>query len=210
MKIQAPILAYPDFTLPFDRYVDASDEALGMVLGQVQNGREVEISYSGRKLLPAEKNYSMTEREALAVVAGIKYFQPYVYGRRFTVHTDHNAVRWLMNIKEPTGRLARWAVLLQQYDFNIVHRSGKSNGNADALSIRDYDNLIAPLDKGGVQTEKIRDLQRRNPALADIIEYLEFEELPNDSKAAKQLLYTIEQYYLDPEGILCYIWVPGG
>ena len=183
VKIQAPILAYPDFTLPFDHYVDASDEALGMVLGQVQNGREVEISYSGRKLLPAEKNYSMTEREALAVVAGIKYFQPYVYGRRFTVHTDHNAVRWLMNIKEPTGRLARWSVLLQQYDF----------GNADALSIRDYDNLIAPLDKGGVQTEKIRDLKRRDPALADIIEYLEFEELPNDSKAAKQLLYTIEQ-----------------
>ena len=208
--IQAPILAYPDFTLPFDLYVDASDEALGMVLGQVQNGREVVISYSGRKLLPAEKNYSVTEREALAVVAGIKYFQPYVYGRRFTVHTDHNAVRWLMNIKEPTGRLARWAVLLQQYDFNIVHRSGKSNGNADALSIRDYDNLIAPLDKGGVQTEKIRDLQRRDPALADIIEYLEFEELPNDSKAAKQFLYTIEQYYLDPEGILCHIWVPEG
>ena len=208
--IQAPILAYPDFTLPFDLYVDASDEALGMVLGQVQNGREVVISYSGRKLLPAEKNYSVTEREALAVVAGIKYFQPYVYGRRFTVHTDHNAVRWLMNIKEPTGRLARWAVLLQQYDFNIVHRSGKSNGNADALSRRDYDNLIAPLDKGGVQTEKIRDLQRRDPALADIIEYLEFEELPNESKAAKQLLYTIEQYYLDPEGILCHIWVPGG
>lgn len=115
-----------------------------------------------------------------------------------------------MNINEPTGRLARWAVLLQQYDFTIVHRSGKSNGNADALSIRDYDNLIAPLDKGGVQTEKIRDLQRRDPALADIIEYLEFEELPNDSKAAKQLLYTIEQYYLDPEGILCHIWVPGG
>ena len=208
--IQAPILAYPDFTLPFDLYVDASDEALGMVLGQVQNGREVVISYSGRKLLPAEKNYSVTEREALAVVAGIKYFQPYIYGRRFTVHTDHNAVRWLMNIKEPTGRLARWAVLLQQYDFNIVHRSGKSNGNADALSRRDYDNLIAPLDKGGVQTEKIRDLQRRDSALADIIEYLEFEELPNESKAAKQLLYTIEQYYLDPEGILCHIWVPGG
>ena len=74
-------MAHPDFTLPFDLYVDASDEALGMVLGQVQNGREVVISYSCRKLLPAEKNYSVTEREALAVVVGIKYFQPYVYGR---------------------------------------------------------------------------------------------------------------------------------
>ena len=104
---QAPILAYPDFTLPFDLYVDASDDALRMVLGQVQNGREVVTSYSGRKLLQAEKNYSVTEREALAAVAGVKYFQPYLYGRKFTIHTDHNAVRWLMNIREPTGRLAR-------------------------------------------------------------------------------------------------------
>lgn len=107
-------MAYPDFALPFDLYVDASDDALGMVLGQIHNGREVVISYSGRKLLPAEKNYSVTEREALAAVAGVKYFQPYLYGRKFTIHTDHNAVRWLMNIREPTGRLARWALLLQQ------------------------------------------------------------------------------------------------
>ena len=139
---QAPILAYPDFTLPFDLYVDASDDALDMVLGQIHSGREVIISYRGRKLLPAEKNYSVTEREALAAVAGVKYFQPYLYGRKFTIHTDHNAVRWLMNIREPTGRLARWALLLQQYDFEIVHRSGKSNGNADALSRREYDSLV--------------------------------------------------------------------
>ena len=207
---QAPILAYPDFQLPFQLYVDASDEALGMVLGQIQNGKEVVIAYAGRKLLAAEKNYSVTEREALAVVAGIKYFQPYVYGRKFTVHTDHNAVRWLMNIREPTGRLARWAVLLQQYDFEIVHRSGKSNGNADALSRRDYDTLIAAVDTPGVQTAKIKDLQRKDPALADIIEYLEFDVLPSDGKAAKKLLYTIEQYHLDPDGVLCHIWIPGG
>ena len=141
---QAPILAYPNFTLPFDLNFDASDDALGMVLGQIQNGREVVVSYSGRKLLPAEKNYSVTEREALAAVVGVKYFQPYLYGRKFTIHTDHNAVRWLMKIREPTGRLARWALLLQQYDFEIVHRSGKSNGNADALSRREYDSPSLP------------------------------------------------------------------
>ena len=103
-------MVYPDFTLPFDLYVDGRDEALGMVLGQVQNGPEVVVSYSGRTLLPAEKNHSVKERETLAVIAGIKYFQPYLYGRRFTIHTDHNVVRRLMNIKEPTGRLARWAL----------------------------------------------------------------------------------------------------
>ena len=101
-------------------------------------------------------------------------------------------------------------MLLQQYDFEFVHRSGKSNGNADALSRREYDSLIAALDTSGVQTSRIRDLQRKDPALADIIEYLEFDDLPGDSKAAKKLLYTIEQYYLDPDGILYHIWIPGG
>ena len=207
---QAPILAYPDFTLPFDLYDDASDDALGMVLGQIQNGREVVISYGGSKLLPTEKTYSVTEREALAAVAGVKYFQPYLYARKFTIHTDHNAVRWLMNIREPTGRLARWALLLQQYDFEIVHRAGRSNGNAGALSRREYDSVVAALETSGVQTERIKELQRRDPDLADIIEYLEFADLPDDSKAAKKLLYTIEQYYLDADGILCHIWISGG
>ena len=66
------------------------------------------------------------EREALAVVEGVKQFQHYVYGRQFTVLTDHSAVRWLMNIKEPTGRLVRWALLLQKHDFTIQVRSLRS------------------------------------------------------------------------------------
>ena len=96
---EAPILVYPDFNLPFLLATDASNDAIGMVLGQKQNGREVVISYAGRKLNPAERNYSVTEREALAVVDGVRHFQTYLYGGQFTVLTDHNAVRWLMNIK---------------------------------------------------------------------------------------------------------------
>ena len=72
---EAPILAYPDFNLPFLLATDASNDAIGMVLGQKQNGREVVISYAGRKLNPAERNYSVTEREALAVVDGVRHFQ---------------------------------------------------------------------------------------------------------------------------------------
>ena len=97
----APILAYPDFTLPFEVYTDASLDGLGYCLGQIQNGREVVICYGGRDLNSAERNYSATEREALAVVDAIKKFQPYLHGRKFTVHTDHNALKWLMNLKSP-------------------------------------------------------------------------------------------------------------
>ena len=115
--VSAPILAYPDFTREFQLYVDASDSAIGMVLGQIQNDKEVVIAYAGRGFNPAERNYSATEREALAVVEGIKHFQTYLYGSRFTVITDHNALRWLMNIKEATGRLARWSLRLQILGF---------------------------------------------------------------------------------------------
>lgn len=163
----------------------------------------------GRKLLPAEKNYSVTEREASAVVAGIKHYQHYLYGAHFKVFTDHSAVRWLMSLKMPCGRLARWALLLQQYDFEIIHRAGVSNGNADDLSRRSYDLILAAIDSSGIQIDRVRDLQRRDPALADIIDYLEYEVLPSSSKTAKTLLYTIEQYYLDPDGLLCHLWFPG-
>ena len=125
-----------------------------MVLGQKQNGREVVIAYAGRKLNPAERNYSVMEREILAVAEGVKQFQHYVYGRRFTVLTDHSAAHWLMNIKEPTGRLARWALLLQQHDFTIQYRSGPTNGNADALSRRPYESVVTALDQPDVQIDR--------------------------------------------------------
>jgi hypothetical protein len=105
--VSAPILCYPDFTKPFDLYVDASLDGLGMTLGQIQNDREVVIAYAGRSLNSAELSYSATEKEALAVIDGIKIFQPYLHGHKFTVHTDHNALKWLMSVKDVTGRLAR-------------------------------------------------------------------------------------------------------
>ena len=206
---QGPNLAYPDFTVEFTLATDASDEGLGYVLGQIQNGREVVIGYAGRKLLPAEKNYSVTEREALALISGIRHFRNFLYGVHFKVFTDHSAVRWLIQLKDPSGRLARWALLLQQYDFEIIHRAGQSDGNADALSRRPYEPVVAALDFPGEQADKIKKLQRQDPFLADIIDYLEWEELPSDNKAARTLLYTIEQYYLDPTGLLCHIWFPG-
>ena len=111
------------------------------------------------------KNYSVTEREALAAVAGVKYFQPYLYGRTFFIHMDHNAARWLTKIREPTGHLARRALLLQQYDLEIVHRSGRNNGNVDALSRREYDSVVATLDTAGVQTQRIKELNVKTPTL---------------------------------------------
>lgn len=101
--LSAPILAYPDFTQPFHLYVDASQTGIGLTLGQVIEGKERVIAYAGRDFNAAEKNYSATEREALAVIDGIKSLQAYLYGRKFYIHTDHSALKWLMSIQDPTG-----------------------------------------------------------------------------------------------------------
>ena len=113
--VSAPILAFPDFTQEFILHVDASDFAIGMVLTQIRNGSEVAIAYSSRTLNQSERNLSATEREALAVITAIKYYQHYIAGRHFTIFSDHAALRWLMGIKDPTGKLARWALTIQQY-----------------------------------------------------------------------------------------------
>ena len=151
--VSAPILAYPNFREPFLLFVDASSTGIGFTSAQIQNGKEVVIAYNGRGLNRPEQNYSTMEREALALVEGIKKFQPYLHNHKFTVVTDHSSLRWLMNVKDASGRLARWALLLQQYDFNIVHRPGRIHGNADCLSRRPYDSCeMSSLKKEEPQT----------------------------------------------------------
>ena len=161
--VSAPILAYPNFKKPFLLFVDASSTGIGFTLAQNQNGKEVVIAYNGRGLNSAEQNCTTTEGEALALVEGVRKFQPYLHNRKFTVYTDHSSLRWLMNVRDATGRLARWALLLQQYDFDIVHRPGKIHGNADNLSRRRFDTCdMSSLQKDS-QVVRTREMQRRDP-----------------------------------------------
>ena len=204
--VSAPILAYPDFELTFHLYVDASHTGIGLTLGQIIDGKERVIAYAGRDFNQAERNYSATEREALAVIDGIKRFQPYLHGRKFTIYTDHNALKWLMSIQDPTGRVARWALLIQQFDFDIVHRPGVTNGNADALSRRSYGTCeLNALDSPGLQSQRIHDFQRRDPDLWEIIDYLESERLPADNARAKRILLSEDIYFLGAHDLLYHL-----
>ena len=132
--VSPPILTYPDFKVPFIVSTDASGTAIGGVLSQVQKGSEKVIAYWSRQLQKAERNYSTVEREALAVVCAIKEFYPYLYGFPFTVITDHNPLTSLKGIKDTGGRLTRWLMFLQQFNFEIKYKKGSQHSNADALS----------------------------------------------------------------------------
>ncbi|GFS80571.1 retrovirus-related Pol polyprotein from transposon 17.6 [Trichonephila clavipes] len=108
-----------------------SDPVLGMY--DERASTEIHTDASGT-LTKAEKNYSTTERECLAIVWATNKFRPYIFGKHFTVVTDHHSLCWLMNLKDPSGRLARWALRLQEHDFDVKYKTGKKHSDADALS----------------------------------------------------------------------------
>lgn len=132
--VSAPILTCPDFNLPFVVETDASDFGLGAVLVQKQDGKDRVICYLSRSLTKIERKYATTEKELLAIIFAVEKLRPYLQGTKFTVVTDHYSLKWLFNIKEPSGRIARWALRLQQFDFDVVHRPGKDHLVPDALS----------------------------------------------------------------------------
>lgn len=135
--VNAPVLSCPDFNKPFTISCDASNTGLGAVLSQTDdNGKEHPISFISRTLSAQEKNHSTTEKELNAMIFALEKFRGYIEGSPIPVKiiTDHYSLKWLTNLKSPSGRLARWAVRLQQFNFEIIHRNGKDNIVPDALS----------------------------------------------------------------------------
>ncbi|GFU30805.1 retrovirus-related Pol polyprotein from transposon 17.6 [Trichonephila clavipes] len=123
-----------DGTKPYIIRTDASNYALGAVLLQGEGSDEHPIEYASRLLTPAERNYSTTEREALAVVWALKKFRGYIEGTEITVASDHQPLKWLLNLKSPTGRLARWALEIQSFNLKVQYIPGKANVVTDMLS----------------------------------------------------------------------------
>ena len=205
----APVLAFPEFANPFILETDASGAGLGAVLAQKQaDGTVRPIAYASRSLQAHEKNYGITELEGLGVVWAVKHFRPYLYGHQCEVYTDHEALKSLLNTPQPSGKLARWGMAIQELDITIHHRSGRRNGNADALS-------RFPLRMGGdepaevaggvvaaITTEPEGDLptlQRRDEDLNTIIQYLESGILPSDEKVARNLALTKSQFIIQDQ-----------
>ena len=136
--MSAPILAFPSVNdivaNPFHLQTDTSNTGLGVVLTQVQDREERVISFASSTLLSAESNYSVTERECLVVVWGIRKFRECLEGFFFKVITDHSSLKWLHNLRNRTGRPAKWSLELLGYDFEIIHRKRALRHVPDALS----------------------------------------------------------------------------
>ena len=140
--VTAPILRYPQFDKEFILSTDSSDFSIGYVLSQVHDGKELPVCYGGRALRNNELKWHITDKEGLALVEGIQHFRHYLANTKFTVYTDNVSVKYLQNIKDCQGRLGRWSILLQGYNFEIRHRPGSKNHTADYLSRQTYEAIF--------------------------------------------------------------------
>ncbi len=138
MKVKftsALFLAYPDYEKPFVLRTDASSKTVDAILAQAyENRRDHPINYASLSLSQAESNYSTFQREALSVVFALKKFAQYLMLNRFKLYTDHQALKYVFNFKDPHGRIERWFTLLPEYDFETCYRGGRDNACTNFLS----------------------------------------------------------------------------
>ena len=172
-----PVLVLPKKDFPYTVDTDASDYQVGCALFQTQpDGKRQPIGFWSRTLRGPERNYSASERECLAVVFALQTLRPYLACEKFTVYTDHAALHWLLNIREPSGRLMRWRLRLSEFDFNIEYKKGICNTQADALSrLRTNAEVQFDADESDIPVYAVVDSDDEEDDPEDI-EILDFEE----------------------------------
>nr|GEY13542.1 DNA-directed DNA polymerase [Tanacetum cinerariifolium] len=131
---EAPILIAPNWDLPFELMCDASDFAIGAVLGQRHEKHFKPIHYASKTMNDAKTNYTTTEKGMLAVVYAFEKSRSYLIMNKSIVHTDHSALKYLFAKKDAKARLLRWVLLLQEFDFQVLDTKGAENLAADHLS----------------------------------------------------------------------------
>ncbi|GKF42332.1 reverse transcriptase domain-containing protein, partial [Tanacetum coccineum] len=131
---EAPILVIPDWNLHFELMCDASNFAIGAVLGQRKTKHFQPIHYASKTMTEAQVHYTTTEKEMLTVVYAFENFRPYLVLSKSIVYTDHSAIKYLLSKQDAKPRLLRWVLILQEFDIIIRDKKGMENLAADHLS----------------------------------------------------------------------------
>ena len=196
--VSAPIVVAPDWSFPFELMCDASDFAIGAVLGQKREKIFQVIYYASRTLNDAQLNYATTEKELLAIVFAFDKFRPYLIGNKVVVHTDHSAIKYLMTKKDAKPRLIRWVLLLQEFDVEIKDKKDTDNLVADHLSRLEGARDDVPVNDE-FPDEKLLAIEdkRAVPWFADYVNYLVAKVVPPEFnyQQKKRIFAHLKHYY---------------
>ncbi|RVW81296.1 Retrovirus-related Pol polyprotein from transposon 17.6 [Vitis vinifera] len=192
-----PIVRAPNWQLPFELMCDASDFAIGAVLGQREDGKPYVIYYASKTLNEAQRNYTTTEKELLAVVFALDKFRAYLVGSFIIVFTDHSALKYLLTKQDAKARLIRWILLLQEFDLQIKDKKGVENVVADHLSRLVIAHNSHPLPINDDFPEESLMFLVKTPWYAHIANYLVTGEIPSEWNAQdrKHFFAKIHAYY---------------
>lgn len=152
--INSPVLQLPNAEKRFFVTTDASDQAVGAILEQEGDKGLHPVAYDSRKLSKEEQRYPTHEKELLGIIQALKTWRHQLLGKKFTVATDHQPLKWLLTQPHLSGRQARWLDTLAEFDFEIVYKAGKENQAADALS-RCHLNVVCEIEEDGSLIEEI-------------------------------------------------------
>ena len=184
--VSSQVLAHYDTSLPIKLAADASAYGIGAVISHVYpDGSERPVAFASRTLTSAERNYAQLEKEALALIYGIKHFHQYLYGRMFTLVTDHKPLTTILNPRKgipslAAARLQRWAIILSAYRYEIEFKCTQEHCNADGLSRLPLPNekshapqavdvfTVAQLDSLPVTAEQLGQATRTDPILSKV------------------------------------------
>jgi RNase H-like domain found in reverse transcriptase/Integrase zinc binding domain/Reverse transcriptase (RNA-dependent DNA polymerase) len=196
--------------VPFDNAretilaTDASSFGLGAVLSQVYSGEERPVMYASCTLSPAEAKYCQLEKEALAIIFGVKRFHRYLYGRQFCMVTDHQPLQWIFGPDKPippmaAARVQRWAMLLSAYRYTIKYRKGLDIGLPDYLSrnpekessqVPEVIASFREIDEVPLSHREIAQKTKEDPILSNVMQHLQ-QGWPD-----KQRDETLQPYYI--------------
>ncbi|RVW24517.1 Transposon Ty3-I Gag-Pol polyprotein [Vitis vinifera] len=193
----APIVRAPNWELPFEVMCDSSDYAIGAVLGQREDGKPYVIYYASKSLNDAQRNYTTTEKELLAVVYALDKFRAYLIGSSIVVFTDHSALKYLLTKQDAKARLIRWILLLQEFNLQIRDKKGVENVVADHLSRLNIAHDTHGLPINDDFPEESLMLVEEVPWFAHIANYLVTGEIPSEwsSQDKKNFFAKVHAYY---------------